>query len=177
MKVRVPSQIWGMVAAILFLVAHPSQGIAAATSLEAYNPKEDPNYAQGTSRSLGARGKAVWELVKDFQGKAIPMGEASQETAHSATAQPEQYTQAVPPTMSTSSDALNPVFGGPFAYRYYRNGRWGRSRWGRSPRIPWWSLIPFARGDKDFHFRGRFGHFPFRHHRGGHFRFGFGHFR
>ena len=42
MKVRVPSQIWGMVAAILFLVAHPSQGIAAATSLEAYNPKEDP---------------------------------------------------------------------------------------------------------------------------------------
>ena len=162
MKVRVPSQIWGMVAAILFLVAHPSQGIASVATLEAYNPKDDPNYAQATSGSLSARWEAIQELVKEFEAGAIPTVNRRQGSQSSAAAQPDHYTQATPPAAEREPTFVDPFF--------YPDGRWW---WRGSPRIPWWSLIPFARGDKDFF--DHFGHFPFGNHHGGRFHFGFGH--
>ena len=149
-------------AVLLLLFAHAGQAGAAVGVAEGYNPKEDPNYAQATSRSLSARLEAIQELVKEFEGQLIPTVGAGQETAQSTAAQPDHYTHATPPAAERE-----PTFVDPFSYPY---GRW---RWRGSPRIPWWSLIPFARGDKDFF--DHFGHFPFGHHRGGRFHFGFGH--
>ncbi len=165
MRTWVQEYIWPSIASFALLFAHAGQAGAAVGVAEGYNPKDDPNYAEATSGSLSARLEAVRELVKEFEAGAIPTVNRRQGSQSSAAAQPDHYTQATPPAAERE-----PTFVDPFSYPY---GRWNRRWWDSSPRIPWWSLIPFARGDKDFF--DHFGHFPFGHHRGGRFHFGFGH--
>jgi hypothetical protein len=70
-----------------------------------------------------------------------------------------------------ASAFFNPF--GPFGYPYAPYSPSYPWWWERSPRIPWWSLVPFAKGDKDFF--DHFGRFRFGRPHGGHFNFGFRH--
>lgn len=154
--------LWLSIAVSVLLFAHAGQAGAAVGVAEAYNPKDDPNYVEATSGSPLAKWEAIRELVKEFEAGAFPTVERRQGSQSSAAAQPDHYTQATPPAAERE-----PTIVDPFVY-----GRWSGWWLGHSPRIPWWSLIPFARGDTNFHFHG---HFPFGHHHGGHSHFGFGH--
>jgi hypothetical protein len=159
-------------AAFLLLVAWPGHGGAAADVLERYNPKDDPNYAPGPSKSLAVQGEAIWKLVEAFQGEPIPRAERREVVAQSAPPQPDHYTRETAPSVSRGT-VQDPFFINPFGYPYAPYGSsylWWHER---SPRIPWWSLIPFAKGDKDFF--DHFGHFRFGRPHGGQFHFGFRH--
>ncbi len=168
MRTRVLTKIGPLVAAFLFLLAYAGHGGAA----EPYDPKDDPNYAPETSGKLPVGKEAVQELIKEFEGQAMPKGERHPGAAQSAPGQPQQYTQGttLPAPRVSSQD---PVFGDTFAYPYSPYGERYRWWWAGSPRIPWWSLIPFARGDEDFLHHA--GDFNFGHPHGGHSQFGFVH--
>ena len=172
MKTRIQMHVrWSMVA-FLLLIGWPGHGAAATDVLEGYNPKNDPNYAAGSSKSPAVQGEAIWTLVEAFQGGPIPQAERREVVALSAPPQPDHYARDTAPPVPRGT-LQEPFFINPFGYPYAPYGpsypRW----WDRSPRIPWWSLVPFAKGGKDF-FEG-FGHFHFGHPHGGHFHFGFRH--
>ena len=163
MRSGIHTKAWLIVVASLFLFVHAGLGGAVAGESKPYNPKDDPNYTPETSKKVPERGEAIRGLVKEYEGRAIPGVEGRPGTTQYAPTQPQGYTQE-PPLADLRESVRDPLFGDAYAYPYYPYGYWYRWRWTGSPRIPWWSLIPFARDDDDKDFFPDKGHFQFGHH-------------
>ncbi len=131
----------GVVAAILFMT-HPGLAGAVSPTKDQYDPRKDPNYSRENSeRPLNW--EAVWGLVREFETRTPSIGRG-QPPSQFAVPQPWHYVQEVP-----SSGAPPPIsgavgYGAPYGGPFYGYDPWFPGWWGTSPRIPWWSLIPFV---------------------------------
>ena len=119
-----------------------------AATPEQYDPRRDPNYSRETSDRTPLNWQAVWALVREFEERAYPSIERPQMTAPYAQPQPWHYVQEIPSPVATSPIAGADVYGGAYGGSFYGYDPWFPGRWETSPRIPWWSLIPFK---KDHH--------------------------
>jgi hypothetical protein len=129
-------------AGLVLLCASAGQGEAGSKTFESYNPKDDPNYTQATSKKPPLTWEAVSPLVQAFE--TTPNSERRQGVAPSAPSQPMQYTQATAPEIPTQSAFGMPLYGALSAVPYHVYSPpfpW----WETSPRIPWWSLLPLTK--------------------------------
>ena len=130
-------------AAVLLLTHLGEVGVASATP-DQYDPRLDPNYSRETSETAPINWEAVWSLVREFEARTYLNVDGPQVAAPYAQPQPWHYVQGTSLFDSSSQGYGVPVYGDPYAlarYAYYPSlSPW----WGKSPRIPWWSLIPFS---------------------------------
>ncbi len=127
-----------------------ARGFAVAGPLEGYNPKDDPNY----TRALGnraVRDEALLGLIGEFEGQQTTSPARPLPVSQAAPPQPQSYVSGDTRVASVSTGQPNygPEYGfgagyAP-AFSYYGHTVWYPGWWQASPRIPWWSLLPFTR--------------------------------
>ena len=147
MRIRIGKEVLWIVTVLVVLLANPFT-TRAKELWESYNPLEDPNYRQANSEKSQIQGKSIGVLVEQFSNMANSSAERGTEIVQIGQPQPEHYTQSSKsePNWSYYTEQGNYPF-----YTYGRRFPW-RSSYGytSSPRIPWWSLVPFVR-DPDRH--------------------------
>ena len=131
-----------VIAAVLLLTHLGEAGVVSAAT-DQYDPRRDPNYSREAFETTPINWEAVWGLVREFEARSYANAAQTQPSSQYAVPQPWHYVQesfspgATPPL---SSAAYGATYGGP----YYGYDPWVPAWWGTSPRIPWWSLIPFS---------------------------------
>jgi hypothetical protein len=136
-------------AAVLLLTHLGGAGVASAAT-DQYDPRRDPNYSREASETTPINWGAFWRLVSEFEARTYAGVGRSQPASQFAVPQPWHYVQesfspgATPPL---SSAAYGAPYGGP-SYGY---DPWFAGWWETSPRIPWWSLVPFTTKDHQHH--------------------------
>jgi hypothetical protein len=131
------------VTATVLLLTHFGEAGAVSAAPDQYDPRRDPNYSREAFQTAPIHWEAVWGLVREFEARSHSNMGRSQPSSQFAVPQPWHYVQeslspgATPPL---SSAAYGAPYGGP-SYGY---DPWFAGWWERSPRIPWWSLIPFT---------------------------------
>ena len=89
--------------------------------------------------------EAIWALVREFEARAYSNIDQPQMTAPYAQPQPWHYVQGAPSFSGSLSNPDAPIYGGPYIGSWYGYGPSFSGWWKTSPRIPWWSLVPFNR--------------------------------
>ena len=133
------------VTATVLLLTHLGEAGAVSAAPDQYDPRRDPNYSREAFQTAPIHWEAVWGLVREFEARTYLNVDRPQVAAPYAQPQPWHYVQGTSLSDSSSPGYGVPVYGDPYAlarYAYYPSlSPW----WGESPRIPWWSLIPFKR--------------------------------
>ena len=137
------------VAALFFFFAHMGQAQAASRPGEGYNPKTDPNYTQGAWQNAPADWQVIWGPVQEFGVQPGPQTEHRQSATPYGLHQPRQYADASDPSTSPQLVPGGLVYQSLYGVPSYPFGGWYPRWWDASPRIPWWSLIPFTRHGRD----------------------------
>jgi hypothetical protein len=131
------------VAVLAVLCACPG-GNAASGPLDTYNPKEDPNYRRAITEK-----QASWERILSFIAEFEALQPASTTRRESgpqpAVPQTPSYTAGEPPPRPLPDVS---TYGALFGYPLYGDPFWRRPWRHESPRIPWWSLLPFTKDDR-----------------------------
>jgi len=132
------------VTAAVLLLTHLGEAGVASAATDQYDPRRDPNYSREAFETTPINWEAVWGLVREFEMRTYASVGRSQPASQFAVPQPWHYVQGTSLFDSSSPGYGVPVYGDPYAlarYAYYPSlSPW----WGKSPRIPWWSLIPFS---------------------------------
>ena len=139
------------VAALVFFCAQAGQAQVASRTVEEYNPRADPSYTEGATQNAPADWQVIWGLVQEFGMQPGPPAERRQSATPYGLPQPRQYVDtpdpSTPPQLVPGGLVYQSLYGVP-AYTY---GGWHPGWWDASPRIPWWSLMPFAVHGRDRH--------------------------
>ena len=147
MRIQIGIKLIFSITALAVFLANPFT-TRAKELWESYNPLDDPNYRQVNSGKPQPQGETIGILVKQFESMTSSPAKRDTEIAQIGQPQPEHYTQ------SSTSEPNWSYYTEEGDYPFYAYGRrfpW-RSTYGytSSPRIPWWSLVPFVR-DPDRH--------------------------
>jgi hypothetical protein len=132
------------VTAAVLLLTHSGEAGVASAATDQYDPRRDPNYSSEAFETTPINWGAVWGLVREFEARSHANGARPLPASQYAFPQPWHYVQesfspgATPPLSSAA-------YGAPYGGAYYGYDPWVPAWWGTSPRIPWWSLIPFKR--------------------------------
>ncbi len=143
-KVRTNMTMMWTLAAVLLLLTHLVEAGVASAATDQYDPRRDPNYTHEASETAPINWEAVWGLMREFEARAHANVGRNQPPSHFAVPQPWHDVQEVPSPGATPPISGAVGYGGPF----YGYDPWLPGWWETSPRIPWWSLIPFK---KDHH--------------------------
>jgi hypothetical protein len=139
---------WGMlcgvVAALLFMT-HPGLAGAVSPTKDQYDPRKDPNYTRETLEKTPVNWQAVWVLVRESEARASFTVDRPQVSAPYAQPQPWHYIEGEPSFSASMASRDAPIYGGPYIGSWYAYGPSFSGWWQTSPRIPWWSLVPFNR--------------------------------
>jgi hypothetical protein len=125
-------------AAILFLT-HLGEAAAVSAVGDEYDPRRDPNYSVQMSEQSPMNWEAIWALAREFEARAYPTVDRPQV----AQPQPLHYVEQAPSFSGSLPNPDAPIYGGPYIGSWYAYGPSFSGWWQTSPRIPWWSLIPF----------------------------------
>lgn len=128
------------VTATVLLLTHLGEAGAVSAAPDQYDPRRDPNYSREAFQTAPIHWEAVWELVREFEVRSHSNAARSQPSSQFAVPQPWHYVQETP------WPAATPPFSGAAGYggQYYGYDPWFAGWWEASPRIPWWSLVPFT---------------------------------
>jgi hypothetical protein len=137
------------VAALLFFYPQAGQAQAASRPGEGYNPKTDPNYTQGARQNVPADWQVIWGSVQEFGMQPGPPAERRQGATPYGLPQPRQYADTPDPSTPPQLVPGGLVYQSLYGFPTYPYGGWHPGWWDASPRIPWWSLIPFTRHGRD----------------------------
>jgi hypothetical protein len=130
-------------AVAVLLLGQQGEGGVASEIPDRYDPRRDPNYSREVSATAPIHWEAVWGLVSEFEARSYQAIDRRQSSSPFAVPQPWHYVQGgdtLDVTPSLAGAAYGSPYGGPF------NGYdpWFAGWWEPSPRIPWWSLVPFT---------------------------------
>lgn len=149
-RIRKATTFWSILAAVL-LVVHGRLVLAVSATPDQYDPRHDPNFAPETSERAPVNWEAIWGLVREFEARAYLNVDRPQATAPYAQPQPWHYVQGVPTFSGSPPIPDVPGYGDPYVGSWYAYGSSFSGYWEPSPRIPWWSLIPFRSRDGHGH--------------------------
>jgi hypothetical protein len=133
-----------VVTAAVLLFTHLGEASAVSAATDQYDPRRDPNYTREASETAPINWEAVWGLVREFEARAHANAARPLPSSQFAFPQPWHYVQesfspGAPPPLSSAA------YGAPYGGSSYGYDPWFAGWWETSPRIPWWSLIPFKR--------------------------------
>lgn len=132
------------IAATVLLVARPGVGHAASVPSDQYDPRRDPNYSRQAWLTAPIPWEAVLALAREFEGRTYQIMDRRQPSSQFAAPQPWHYVQETPSPWATSSVSGAAGYGGPYGGPFYGYDPWFSGWRETSPRIPWWSLVPFT---------------------------------
>jgi hypothetical protein len=131
-----------VVTAAVLLFTHLGEGGAVSVGLDQYDPRRDPNYTRAAFETAPINWEAVWGLVREFEARSHANAARPLPSSQFAFPQPWHYVQE-----SFSPGGTAPLssadYGAPYGGPSYRYDPWVPAWRGTSPRIPWWTLIPF----------------------------------
>ncbi|MBI4381150.1 MAG: hypothetical protein HY574_08150 [candidate division NC10 bacterium] len=131
------------ITAAVLLFTHVGEGGAVSVGPDQYDPRRDPNYVREASATTPMNWQAIWSLVREFEGRTDQIVGRGLPSSQFAVPQPSHYVQETPWPGATPSYSGAAVYGGPYGGSFYGYEPWYPSWREASPRIPWWSLIPF----------------------------------
>ena len=143
MRTAIRPSILCSIAAALILLVRSSEAGAVSAAPDQYDPRRDPNYSRETLEKPPVNWDAIWALVREFEARAYPNVNGSQVPAPYAQPQPRHYVEGAPSLSGSPPLSAAPIYGSPYIRSWYAHGPSFSGWWGTSPRIPWWSLIPF----------------------------------
>jgi len=151
MDAQARRRVVAAVATLLFFSMTAVQAQAASRPVEGYNPKTDPNYTQGARQNAPADWQAIWGLVQEFGMQPGPPAERRQGATPYGLHQPRQYADPSDPSTPPQLVPGGSVYQSLYGFPTYPYGGSYPGWWDASPRIPWWSLMPFAVHGRDRH--------------------------
>jgi hypothetical protein len=137
-----------VVTAAVLLLTHLGEAGAVSVAPDQYDPRRDPNYTREASETAPINWGAIWALVREFEARAYPDVDRTQVAAPYAQPQPWHYVQGTTPSIASPLAPEPSIYGGWYGSLLYAAGLPYVAWWNSSPRIPWWTLIPFK---KDHH--------------------------
>jgi len=148
MRAPLPTQCRIILIAVLFVFGMLALGKANAEQEKPYNPQKDPTYRGDAAEKAPASGGPVRDLVEEYERRSLPPAEPPRVGPPPDAVQPQSYT-ATPPPSDPRADAPGAFYCNSPVYLGYPYGCGTPWWWETSPRIPWWSLTPFTKEDKD----------------------------
>jgi hypothetical protein len=136
------------VTATVLLLTHLGEAGAVSAAPDQYDPRRDPNYSREAFQTAPIHWEAVWGLVREFETRTHSNMGRSRPSSQFAFPQPWHYVQESLAPGATLPFSGAAIYGGAYGGPSYGYDSWSRGWWETSPRIPWWSLIPFK---KDHH--------------------------
>lgn len=132
-----------VVTAAVLLFTHLGEGGAVSVGPDQYDPRRDPNYSREAFQTAPIHWDAVWGLVREFEARTYLNVDRPQVAAPYAQPQPWHYVQGTTPSIASPLAPEPSIYGGWYGSPLYAAGLPYVAWWNSSPRIPWWSLIPF----------------------------------
>lgn len=139
------------VTAAVLLLTHLGKAGVASAATDQYDPRRDPNYVREVSTTTPMNWQAIWSLVREFEGRTDQIVGRGLPSSQFAVPQPWHYVQETPSPAATPATSDAAVYGGPYGGSFYGYDPWVPGWWQTSPRIPWWSLVPFTTKDHQHH--------------------------
>jgi len=140
------------VTATVLLLTHLGEASAVSAAPDQYDPRRDPNYTREASETAPINWGAIWALVREFEARTYLNVDRTQVAAPYAQPQPWHYVQGTTPSIASPLAPEPSIYGGWYGSLLYAAGLPYVAWWNSSPRIPWWSLIPF-KTDRHRHHR------------------------
>jgi hypothetical protein len=137
-----------VVTAAVLLFTHWGEAGAVSAAPDQYDPRRDPNYSREAFQTAPIHWDAVWGLVWEFEARTYLNVDRPQVAAPYAQPQPWHYVQGTTPSIASPLAPEPSIYGGWYGSPLYAAGLPYVAWWNSSPRIPWWTLIPFK---KDHH--------------------------
>jgi len=139
------------VTAAVLLLTHLGEAGVASAATDQYDPRRDPNYTREVSATTPMNWQAIWSLVREFEGRTDQIVGRGLPSSQFAVPQPWHYVQETPSPGATLSYSGAAGYGGVYGGPFYGYEPWYPSWREASPRIPWWSLVPFTTKDHQHH--------------------------
>lgn len=131
-----------VLAAVILLFTPLGTAGAVSAALDQYDPRRDPNYSVQMSEQSPMNWETIWVMVREFEARS-PSVYRPQATTPYAQPQPWHYVQGTTPSIASALASDASSYGGWYGNALYPYGATYATWWDSSPRIPWWSLVPF----------------------------------